>query len=81
MRATWYVLEDGAVVDPNDVGPDTDGVLRHKSGVAVAMRGEVPVSRGVDLDDADEKQPGKKGVTPKDRELKAGKGRVKYETR
>jgi hypothetical protein len=48
MRETWYVLESGAVVDPASVGPDAKGVLRHKSGVAVAMRNQTPVSRGVD---------------------------------
>jgi hypothetical protein len=48
MRETWYVLEDGAVVDPADVAPDQTGRLIHKSGVAVAMRGPVPHSRSVD---------------------------------
>jgi hypothetical protein len=49
MRATWYVLEDGSVVDPNDCSPDDKGVLRHKDGVAVAKRGDAYSSRGVDL--------------------------------
>lgn len=48
MRETWYVLETGAVADPADVAPDEKGALRHKSGVAVAMRNQTPVSRGVD---------------------------------
>lgn len=48
MRETWYVLEDGMVADPKEVAPDDRGVLRHSSGVAVAMRGDVPHSRGVD---------------------------------
>ncbi|MFZ4605162.1 MAG: hypothetical protein ACOYM5_02790 [Caulobacter sp.] len=51
MRETWYLLEDGSVVDPNDVAPDETGALRHKDGVAVAMRGDAPSSRGVDLDE------------------------------
>lgn len=52
MRATWYVLEDDSAVDPADVAPDDKGVLRHKDGLAVAMRHEdVPRTRGVDLDD------------------------------
>ncbi|MCO5129748.1 MAG: hypothetical protein M9932_04190 [Xanthobacteraceae bacterium] len=50
MRATWYVLEDGRVVDPAEVGPDAAGTLRHSDGVAVAMRGQTPSSRSVDLD-------------------------------
>ena len=48
MRETWYVLEDGSVVDPNEVAPDDKGVLRHSNGGAVAMRGQTPSSRGVD---------------------------------
>lgn len=48
MRETWYVLENGVSADPADVAPDAKGVLRHKSGVAVAMRNQTPVSRGVD---------------------------------
>jgi len=48
MRETWYLLEDGRMVDPIEVAPDDAGVLRHASGVAVAMRGQVPHSRGVD---------------------------------
>lgn len=51
MRATWYVLEDGNVVDPIDCVVDDKGVLRHKSGIAVAKRGDAYSSRGVDLDD------------------------------
>lgn len=47
----WLDLEDGRTVDPNDCAPDGDGVLRHKSGVAVAMRAPgVPRSRGVDAE-------------------------------
>lgn len=45
---TWYVLEGGGVADPRDVAPDSKGVLRAKGGTAVAMRGEVPSTRGVD---------------------------------
>ena len=47
MRETWYVLEDGRTVDPNEVAPDEQGTLRHSDGVAVAMRGQTPSSRGV----------------------------------
>lgn len=51
MRETWYVLEDGNVADPNECSSDDKGVLTHKSGAKVAMRGDVPSSRGVDLDE------------------------------
>lgn len=48
MRETWYLLEDGTAADPNECAPDPSGVLRHKSDAAVAMRGQVPSTRGVD---------------------------------
>lgn len=48
MYETWYVLESGDAVHPDEVAPGDDGVLRHTSGVAVAMRGQVPHSTGVD---------------------------------
>lgn len=41
------MLEDGNTVAPSEVAPDESGALRHTSGVAVAMRGQVPRSRGV----------------------------------
>jgi hypothetical protein len=45
---TWYVLDDGSFADPRDVAIGADGVLRHKDGVAVAMRSAgVPRSRGM----------------------------------
>lgn len=47
MHETWYVLEDGSFADPKDVSRDQSGVLRDKSGVAVAMRDGVPHSRGM----------------------------------
>lgn len=53
MRETWYVLEDGDVVDPNDVAPNEAGRLVHVSGRMVAMRGSVPSSCGVDDADAE----------------------------
>ena len=72
---TWYVLEDGEAVDPNECAPDDKGVLRHKGGKAVAMRGDAHSSRGVDP--AAMKKP--KDVKPeasragyKTRETKAG---------
>lgn len=57
MRATWYVLETGETADPCEVAPDAKGVLRHKSGAAVAMKGQVPHSIGVDLDEVKAKEP------------------------
>lgn len=79
MRETWYKLEDGGVADPREVAPDDNGVLRHKSGVAVAMRGEVPHGIGVDVSaeqaktktrDLKAESSPKRGY--KTRELKAG---------
>jgi len=76
MRETWYVLEDGNVADPNEVSADAAGKLFHKSGVAVAMRGDVPHSRGVDTPATPAYEP----VSPKNRQMKAV-GAKKYETR
>lgn len=75
MRETWYVLEDGSVVNPSEVAHDEQGILRHSSGVAVAMRGQAPSSRGVDLDDlpseAKDMKPAAAGRKYKTRESKA----------
>lgn len=35
-----YLLRDGTYADPKDCSKDTDGVLRHKNGVAVALNGD-----------------------------------------
>jgi hypothetical protein len=43
-------MEDGSVADPSDVRRDESGVLRHRDGRVVAMRGDVPRSRSVDTD-------------------------------
>jgi hypothetical protein len=67
MRATWYVLEDGNVADPNECAPDETGSLRHKDGVAVARRGDVYSSRSVEV--------------PADREMKAAASGRRYRTR
>jgi hypothetical protein len=50
MRETWYVLENGAAADPNECAPDEAGLLRHNSGVAVAINNQTPMSRGVDVE-------------------------------
>jgi hypothetical protein len=46
---TWYVLENDSPAHPSDVTQDKDGVLTHKSGMAVKMRSPgVPFTRSVD---------------------------------
>lgn len=82
VHDTWYVLEDGTKADPNDVAHDAKGLLRHKSGVAVAMRGGIPRTSGVgpapierELKAADDKPDGD------NRELKAAGGGKGYRTR
>lgn len=73
---TWFKLENGNVADPNEVSPDAKGILRHKSGVAVAMKGSVPHSIGVDVDAEKAKSRQVKAESPKadykTRDLKAG---------
>lgn len=94
MRETWYVLEDGSVADPSECATDEKGLnLTHKSGVKVAMKGEVPHSRGVDVDpdrkaasdSAPPKPAAKVAKAPANRELKpkkpAAKKKPGYETR
>lgn len=73
MRETWYVLEDGSVADPSAVAPDAAGVLHHKDGRKVAMRGEVPSTRGVDADEQRAKH--------SNREVTADKPKRTYRTR
>ncbi len=46
MRETWYVLEDDSVVHPNEV----DHNMTHKNG-KVAVRGDVPSTRSVEVDE------------------------------
>lgn len=48
MRETWYVLDDGTSADPAECKADPSGKLIHKSGIAVAMRGDAHSSRSVD---------------------------------
>ncbi len=84
MRATWFVLEDGSVVDPNDCMPDDSGALRHKGGVPVARRGDAYSSRGVDLREMQPKpaKAPKVKATEKDRQITASSDGAKtYETR
>jgi hypothetical protein len=71
MRETWYVLENGETVDPIDVAPDEKGALRHKSGVAVAMKNLTPVSRGVDDADAARKKAAAQEASAKEAAAKA----------
>lgn len=69
MWETWYVLENDEAADPRDVAPDEKGILRHKSGVAVAIGPHGPRSRGVDVRKAIEPEAPKRGY--KTREAKA----------
>jgi hypothetical protein len=88
MRETWYVLEDGRVVDPSEVAHDEVGVMRHSSGAAVAMRGQTPSSRSVDADaerrksqkPADPKGKGSAGKTMKPSDQQ-GEGYVTRESK
>jgi hypothetical protein len=83
MTETWFVMEDGAVAHPRDVKRDASGVLRHKDGRAVAMRGGVPRSRSVDANEEAAKatpKPAEKPVT-ETRELTPETPRRTYKTR
>lgn len=61
MRATWYILEDGTPVDPNEVTRDDGGALVHKGGkVAVGDHGN-HLTTGVDLDESGKPLFGGKG--------------------
>jgi hypothetical protein len=85
MRATWYVLEDGSVADPCEVAPDASGILRHRSGRAVAMRGDAPHSRGVDLETiagCGGKKPAAGGQSePEGKDMKPEPPKRRYKTR
>lgn len=81
MYATWYVLEDGAVADPAEVAPDHAGVLRHTSGIAVAVGPYGPRSRGVNLAEVAAKKEAAKVLPRRDRQMKPAIPGVKYETR
>lgn len=48
MFETWYILEDGSLGDPNEIGVGEDGILRHNDGRAVAYGPHGPLSSGVD---------------------------------
>lgn len=78
MRETWYVLENGVVADPCEVAPDAAGRLRHKSGVAVAMRGQAASSRGVD---PDEERAKANKAKPKGKDMTPGEAKPAYVTR
>lgn len=54
---TWYVMEDGAVANPNDVRTDAGGVLRHKDGRSVAYAPHGPRSRSVNTDEVKDVKP------------------------
>ena len=48
MRETWYVLIDGKVVCPSEVDLNDQGLLVHKGGVLVDMKGDVPRTKNID---------------------------------
>lgn len=75
MRETWYMLEDGRVVDPSEVTTREDGRLAHASGALVAMKGDVPRSRNVDPDEERAKAP------PAPRDMSADEPKRGYKTR
>lgn len=83
MRETWYVLEDGSAADPREVAPDDAGVLRHTSGAAVAMKGQVASSRGVDPEEerAKARDHDAAKVKPKGKDMKPSAGSAGYVTR
>lgn len=66
MRETWYVLETGIAADPNACAPDEYGVLRHVSGVPVAMRGQAYSSQGIDDADSERARIAATNETAKD---------------
>lgn len=73
MHDTWYVLENGQPANPDECAPDASGRLVHKSGVPVAMRGDVPRSRGMSADEI--------AALGSNRELKAAPAAKGYRTR
>jgi len=47
-QETWYLLENGSAVHPQEVIMSEDGVLKHKDGMKVAMRSAgVPSTKSV----------------------------------
>ena len=81
MRETWYVLDDGTPVDPNECATGDDGVLRHASGSAVVMRGQVPRSRGMDAHEMEAARTASPSPSSKGRELKPEDTKRGYKTR
>lgn len=71
-RETCYVLEDGSIAHPRDVAPDANGILRTSDGRAVAMRGDVPRSRSVEITDKDMKPAPSQGFGYMTRDLAGG---------
>jgi hypothetical protein len=80
MRATWYTLEDGSAVDPNEVTRDETGALVHKNGmVAVGDHGNYRTT-GVDLSDDGEPLFGGKGDHDKNGSTGGGAPAAKTDT-
>lgn len=70
-KETWYVLENGDVVDPQKCEPDDSGHLAF-DGVKVARRGDVYHSRSVEVN-AEPK--------PRAKEAKPAASKPAYKTR
>lgn len=81
MRVTWYVLQSGAPADPAEVVHGDDGVLRHVSGVAVAVGPHGPRSRSMGADEIAAMTEPKAAKPSADRQMKPNKTGAKYETR
>jgi len=88
VHDTWYLLVDGTYADPNEVSHDKDGVLKHKNGVAVALRESgVPHTIGVDAVQNKNVEAAKAGrdaehhAKPKGKQMKADDEPKHYKTR
>jgi hypothetical protein len=79
MRDTWYVLEDGRTVCPSEVAYSDGGRLQHKSGTLVAMRGDVPSTSGVDLEEERAKALASGAKTPNAARAEVGLKEIKPE--
>lgn len=81
VHTTWYRLVDGTQANPNDVVRDEQGVLRHKSGVAVALR-DSGVPRTSAARQAEVVKPSARETPPvDDREMKPASSGRGYRTR
>lgn len=81
MRETWYILEDGSIVDPREVEFDEKGAPRHSSG-PVAMRSPgVPSTKNIDPDEERAKQKPQQQPHHHRRDMAAEDPKRPYQTR